>query len=457
MGHLKRNYVGILLVIGVVGYYLMAYHLGRTNHLALFSTYIILFVLGILLTLNFKKYWKAIFISGFVFRLLFIGATPQLSDDFFRFTWDGELQKIGESAFSFKPQDYEIHFQGDSLNTQKFGELYAAQTEAFPEGMNSKGYHSIYPPLSQLIFTISSFLGSPNHGNLIVMRLFILLMEVVSFFMLRKLLMAKGRATWLTGLYWFNPLVIIELTGNLHFEGMAIGFLLLALYFFSQQQTSKSGLALAMAISAKINPVFMLGAAFKHTPQRRFIALIITTLLITLIGFVIVLDTQTLWNFKNSFGLYFTWFEFNTGIFYLFREAGYILFDIDITSKISLIFPSITVLLFIWVCFSKAKYDIYQRLLMLYVIYFLFSPVVHPWYIVMLIPLGILTHKLYPILWSLLIFFTYSAYGEVYGESYWVIGLEYSLVLLLMYLEYKGSSETLNRLKRYLYQGVIKP
>lgn len=454
MGYLKRVTIGVLLIIGLLGYYLMAYHILRSEHLVLFSNYTLLFVLGILLTVVLakrKKAWLILFLSGLLFRLIFLFASPQLSDDYFRFTWDGELQKIGESAFSFVPNDFRAHFEDDSLNARKFKELYTANSEAFPDGMNSKRYHSIYPPVNQLVFTIASYLGSPNYGNLIVIRLLIVLMEVFTFFMLRRLLMAQHRAAWLTGFYWLNPLVIIELTGNLHFEGFAVGFLLLSLYFLSQQKTNTAGFALALAISSKINPIFMLGAVYKHMSLKKFIPFTLITLTLTCIGFALILDSETFWNFKNSFGLYFTWFEFNTGFFYGYRELCFFLFDTDISSKISLIFPALTVLLFLWVCFSKDKKDIYQRLLLLYVIYLSFTPVVHPWYIIMLIPLAILSNKLYPLLWSFLVFFTYIAYGEPYGESYGVIGIEYGLVFLLMYFEFKGNYSVVNRVKNHLF------
>lgn len=450
MAGLNRLVASGLVLLSLTGYFLLAYLFERTDHLAIFSIYILLFALGLWLAIaffRFRKSWVFLFITGLCFRMTFLMVPPHLSDDYFRFTWDGELQLEGESAFRFVPDDYREYFEGDSLSLQKFEELYAAHSEEFPEGINSKKYHSVYPPVSQFIFTISSLIGSPNEGNIVVMRLLMLLAEVVSFFMLRRLLQAQNRASWLSGIYWLNPLVIVELTGNLHFEGFAIAGLLLSLFFLIKRKSVKAGVALALAICTKVNPVFLIGATFRELELKKFKSFVLMTLLLTSAAFFLILDSETFWNFKNSFGLYFTWFEFNAGAFYLIRELGFWLLGQDVTSKISLIFPTVTVLLFALTSLSRARMDVFERLLLLYVIYFSFTPIVHPWYITMLIPLAVLSKRLYPLLWSLLIFFTYSAYGETYAESYTVIIVEYLLVYTLMYLEHSGRFVIIDRLR----------
>lgn len=451
---LKRSVIWVLATLSLIGYWLMAYQFKRTDHLAMLTVYVLLFVIGIWLTVRLgkkKKLWPVLFITGLCFRITFLWVNPHLSDDYFRFTWDGELLVEGESPFSFKPQEYREYFQGDSLKLRKFKELYLAHSEEFPEGINSKNYHSVYPPVSQMVFAVSSLIGSPNRGNIVVMRLLMLLAEVISFFLIRRLLLAKAKALWLAGFYWLNPLVIIELTGNLHFEGFAITFILLALHYLGQKKTSAAGIALSLAICTKLNPLFLIGAVFKKIDLKKLMLFGALSVGLSLIAFALILDIETFWNFKNSSGLYFTWFEFNTGFFYLARELGMSLAGVDITSKISLIFPTITVLLFGKLLLSADKMGIPERLLLLYVVYFAFTPIVHPWYISLLIPLALLSGKLYPILWSLLIFFTYTAYGDVYGESYWIIGIEYTLVYLLMYAEYKGNSEIINKFKELLF------
>jgi hypothetical protein len=390
-----------------------------------------------------------IFAFGLAFRLVFLFVTPHLSNDYFRFTWDGELQKDGISAFQFLPRNHAEYFESDPVLAEKYSALYEASSAEFPDGMNSKRYYSIYPTINQFVFKTASMIGSPNDGNLVVMRIWLLIAEIVSFFILRLLLIKKGKNAALVGLYWLNPLIIIEIVGNLHFDGFAIAFILLALYYLSQKKTTAAGAALALAICSKLNPVFFIGAVFKKRTTKTFILFSGVTVLLTVGLMAVILDSETFWNFKNSFGLYFAWFSFNAGPYAFIKEASILLTGVNISDKISLIFPIITLLLFIQISIKSDK-KIHHKLLLLYVVYFSFSPVVHPWYLTVLIPFGILSGKLYPIFWSLLAFFTYQAYGEGFNENVTFVVLEYAFIYALMYVEHKGSSKRIEGLKYWL-------
>jgi hypothetical protein len=454
MEFIKRYqiHIWILAALALAGYFLFAYEFKRTDHQLIFGGYTALFVIGLMITAHFirhGKHWMYIFSIGLAFRLVFLFVTPHLSNDYFRFTWDGELQKDGISAFAFLPRNHAEYFENDSVLAAKYDALYRASSAEFPDGMNSKRYYSIYPTINQFVFKTASILGSPNDGNLVVMRIWLLIAEIASFFILRLLLIKKGKNTALIGLYWLNPLIIIEIVGNLHFDGFAIAFILLALYYLSQKKTTAAGAALALAICSKLNPLFLIGAVFKKRSIKTFILFSGVTVLLTLGLMAIILDLETFWNFKNSFGLYFAWFSFNAGPYAFIKEASILLTGINISDKISLIFPIITLLLFIQVSIKSDK-KTHHKLLLLYVIYFSFSPVVHPWYLTVLIPLGILSGKLYPILWSLLAFFTYQAYGTEFNENTLFVVLEYAFIYALMYVEYKGSSKRIESIKRAL-------
>ncbi|NRA11795.1 MAG: hypothetical protein HRT57_07565, partial [Crocinitomicaceae bacterium] len=220
-------------------------------------------------------------------------------------------------------------------------------------------------------------------------------------------------------------------------------------YYLRKKKTTLAGVALALAICSKLNPIFLIGAVFRLKSTRNFILFSVVAAFVTFWLLVLILDLETFWNFKNSFGLYFAWFSFNAGPYAFVKELSIFLTEIDVSDKISLIFPIITFLLFVQVSLKSDK-KIHHKLLLLYVIYFSFSPVVHPWYLTLLIPLGILTGKLYPILWSFLVVFTYQAYGESYGENTTFVILEYAIIYALMYVEHKGNSKRIEGFKTWL-------
>src|SRR5690606_18023788 len=103
--------------------------------------------------------------------------------------------------------------------------------------MNSPDYFTIYPSVCQALFAGAFFLF-PNslEGSIIMLRLPMIVAEMVSICMLLKSLEHYELPAKYALLYAFNPLVILELSGNLHFEVLMLCFLLVSLYFFHQNR-----------------------------------------------------------------------------------------------------------------------------------------------------------------------------------------------------------------------------
>ena len=69
-------------------------------------------------------------------------------------------------------------------------------------------------------------------------------------------------------------------------------------------------------------------------------------------------------------------------------------------------------------------------------IYLMLSTTVHPWYITTLVMLSVITGYRYPVIWSLLIAFTYAAYQTTpYQEQLWLVALEYGAVITVLLFE----------------------
>jgi len=101
-------------------------------------------------------------------------------------------------------------------------------------GSLSAKHFSNYPPLNQFIFAFTVLLGGKSIlGSVIVMRGTIVLADIGIFYFGRKLLKNINQSPHLIFWYFLNPLVIIELTGNLHFEGVMLFFFVWALYLLS--------------------------------------------------------------------------------------------------------------------------------------------------------------------------------------------------------------------------------
>jgi hypothetical protein len=214
----------------VMGVFLISisYFTFRHESVLLLSQFSLVF--GLYLLLAFKRTIfsiKEITAFAIVLRLLLLILTPNLSEDVYRFLWDGKLWWEGIDAYAFLPAEL---IKDNILNPELFSEL------------NSPHYYSIYPPLNQLIFWIAGSFDSIT-GGIITIRIFVILAEIGTLILLPKVLMQYQKDPKLFILYAFNPLVILELSGNLHFEVFVIFFLILAIYQFEKANQMKSALA----------------------------------------------------------------------------------------------------------------------------------------------------------------------------------------------------------------------
>ena len=92
---------------------------------------------------------------------------------------------------------------------------------------------------------------------------------------------------------------------------------------------------------------------------------------------------------------------------------------------------------------------ILEKMFLLLFIFYLISMVIHPWYIITILYLGLFTKYNFQIIWSALIFLTYSAYqGSKVEENFYLIGLEYIVVFGFFIYEFLGQEKIKTFLKK---------
>lgn len=407
----------------------ISYFTFRYESLLLVAQFIGLFVLYWFLAYQKNQFSsKEIIAFGILLRLLLLFLTPNLSEDVYRFLWDGKLWWEGIDAYAFLPSEL-------AKENVLSSELYAQ--------LNSPNYYSIYPPLNQLIFAIGSIFENTTLG-IITIRLFVILAEIGTLILLPKVLRKYGKDSKLSLFYAFNPLVILELSGNLHFEAFVIFFLLWAIYEFEKIRFNKSGLALGLAISFKLLPLILLASFFRKLNIKQYIKFILLACLVAAISFLPFLFSDALKGISSSTSLYFQNFEFNASLYYLVREIGFTVKGYNIIGTAG---PLMGIISFsgmvIFNILSSSKMKLPERMLWTYMIYFLFATTVHPWYVLPILVLGILSSYKFPVLWSFLVFFTYWGYSQSgFQEHLGVVLVEYiSLMIFIVF-------ELISRIKR---------
>ncbi|MFK5982754.1 MAG: glycosyltransferase 87 family protein [Flavobacteriaceae bacterium] len=455
---IKNNKTPLLLVVTCIAFYTtFAYHLDRSDFIKLISLFGGLFFLTYkILQINKGRFWFFV-ILGIVFRLIFIVVLPNLSQDFYRFIWDGRLVFQGVNPYLFSPENY---LSGDLSSRDILGALEVTssikvnQAQELYEGMGKlNGSHfSNYPPINQLFFAIAAlFTGNSILGSVITMRLFIILADVGILYFGRKLLVKLNQDPDKIFWYFLNPFIIIELSGNLHFEGVMLFFVIWSLYLLHQKKWFWSAVVLGISVSVKLIPLLFLPlyyqwfirkkevstalrlrsvVKFNLTKLIKYYIVIVITVVLTFLPFY---SPQFVSNFSETIALWFQNFEFNASVYYVIRWVGFKIIGWNIIETAGKILPLIIIgFLLILTFFRKNKS--FQQLItvMLFGIsfYYLLSTTVHPWYIATPLLLSIFTKYRFPIVWSLMVMLSYSAYSiSGFSENLWLIALEYLIVI----------------------------
>lgn len=417
-----------LLGISALGYFLISYFVPREDSFTLLVTYSILFFSYVWLvhSTNDEATINKLLAASLVFRAIFLFSFPMLSDDIYRFVWDGRLLAQGIHPFAELPSFY-----------LEPGNEVIGLTRGLFDKLNSPEYFTIYPPFAQFIFWLSVLVSDNVYGSAIFIRVLVLLAEVGTVYIIIQLLKRYNLSENKVLLYALNPLVIIELTGNLHFEAFMIFFLLMAVYCLHHNAIFKAALFMGASIASKLIPLMLLPLFIRRLKPQVLIRLYSAIGLICLLFFMPLLNYQLIAGMSESVGLYFQKFEFNASIYYLVREVGFIVKGYNIIAIAGKFMAVITFIIIISISLIKSKgTSVFHVMLAILTVYLLMATTVHPWYLTTIIALSVFTKYRFALLWSFLIFFTYVGYSTIgYTENYDVIVVQYLLVGILMIYE----------------------
>jgi hypothetical protein len=418
-----------------VFYATFAYDLVRTDTTKLLLLYLGLFVFAFQIIKTTGFYFRLLVISAILFRLLLLFSMPNLSQDFYRFIWDGRLLLEGFNPYLYTP---------DSFVTN--GIFPVPQAQALYDGMGelSASHYSNYPPLHQLVSFIAALVaGKSILGSVVSMRLIIIAADIGTLYFGKKLLerlkLPSNRIFW----YILNPFIIIELTGNLHFEGVMLFFFVWCLYVLHSGKWKWAAVILGCSISVKLIPLLLLPLFFGYFVNRKkeastpvglknLISFYAITGITTLLLFLPFFSMQFITNYSKTVGLWFGQFEFNASIYYIARAIGYAVSGYNQIAIIGKGLPILALLIILGFSFFRPNHSIPKlttSILLAFTCYLFLSTTVHPWYLATLVVLCIFTNYKFPLVWSVAIILSYLAYSNTSNtENLWIIGLEYLIV-----------------------------
>jgi len=457
-GYLLISFLLIFLV------YYLGYVVERSHFSCLLPAYFIFFLLYLGICF-FSEAWNTVLfflILAIFLRFLLLFSLPNLSDDFFRFIWDGRLINQGINPFDHLPSYY----------LQNNRQIPGIDTLLY-EQLNSPDYFTIYPPLNQAIFALAAWI-SPNDitESSMVMKSFLFVFEVGNILLIISLLRQFRQKVKKVLLYALNPLIIIETSGNLHFEGGMIFFLLLSIWLLvHKEKLLLSAIAFSFSVCTKLLPLMFLPLwirrlkkskeisvghntikkkllqQWENIDRRRVIIYFFSLGMVTLLLFLPLINQLFLENLGSSLNYYFQKFEFNASLYYIFRWIGYQLKGYNVINTLGPLLALSAFSGILLLAFLEKKPDwqnLFEKMLFVICIYLFSATTVHPWYISLPLVCSIFTSFRFPVLWSGLVFLTYINYSySPYYENLKMVAIEYLMVTGFMLFELRQHSKVL--------------
>jgi alpha-1,6-mannosyltransferase len=186
--------------------------------------------------------------TAILLRIGALTAPVYLSDDIFRYIWDGRVQAAGINPYRYIPTD--TH-------------LAPLRDEAIFPNINRNNYApTIYPPVAQMLFFVATRLGE----TVTAIKLVLVAVEAIGIGALLFILPAAGAPRENILLYAWHPLPVWEIAGAGHIDAAVVAFVALAIAAAFAGRRAWSGAALAAAALVKFFPLVLAPALWR--PRR---------------------------------------------------------------------------------------------------------------------------------------------------------------------------------------------
>lgn len=194
--------------------------------------------------------WALPVIFGFAmaFSAVLLPMRPTLSDDMYRYVWDGRVQANGINPYRYPPDAEQLsHLRDDTI--------WAS--------INRKSAVTIYPPGAELLFA-SLWRIAPD--SIFLVKLFLVGCALAGGWLLAHLLRVLGERPERILIFLWNPLVIFEVAHSAHVDTLYIPLMVGALLLRATAPASRIderyeagiGLLLGAAVLIKLYPAILL-------------------------------------------------------------------------------------------------------------------------------------------------------------------------------------------------------
>ncbi|MGD8317014.1 MAG: glycosyltransferase 87 family protein [Myxococcales bacterium] len=345
-------------------------------------------------------------IASSILGIALVFAPPVMSDDLYRYLWEGRLWLHGLNPYRLAPDDPAL--------TSLRNELWAP--------INNKSLASIYPPLSQLLFVVAALLG----GKVWTVKLLALAAHVLSAWTVSRLA-DRPNAALALGL---NPLLLSEAALNGHFDVLTGLALLIGVWALARLRIAPAATAVCAAVGLKV-----VGLVFLPFFTRRPKALAAVSTVSAL--FVLPLVWwRTPSDAASGPGQFASRWRGNESVFAGVRWLADQLVPEDWAALVARAAVLAALATLWWVLLRRRSPPVKSGRVLIWAV-LLLSPQVHPWYLGWLIPLELFAGGRAGLVWSASVLCAYAPLDRWVREGVWDMPLwlqlsSYGAVLLAL-------------------------
>lgn len=296
----------------------------------------------------------AIVLGAIAFRVILLAVPPSLSDDVYRYRWDGRVQAAGMNPYAEPPASSELAALRDPLWLR----------------INYPAIRTIYGPLAQWLFRVTYQLDP----RLIGFQVMATLGDLLCIGLLLACLRRWGLPQWRVALYAWSPLAAIESSSNAHFDSWPAAALMVAVLAGIGGKALLSTLALAAGVLFKTWPLVWLPLMLARRPPWH-------------IGVAAAVVAGGYLSFADAgLGMLQPWLEYTSR--WLFNDAGFfVLHSVTGSQPLAKGIVAAVGVGAVYTFWRRGTDPVRANYWLLLLAIFL-MPTIHPWYLLWPLPLA---------------------------------------------------------------------
>jgi hypothetical protein len=313
-------------------------------------------------------------------------------DDMARYVWEGRMVDMGYNPYKLPPASPDLApFRDDNWNR-----------------INHKNLPTIYPPLAEGLFAaLAAVLASP-----FFFKGAFLLLDVAAFALLLALLKRRGaeNSDRIAAVYFLNPLLMVEVAWHGHYESLVLLCLIAFLWAMERNRDVLASLFLFLGASAKIVSLSLLPLLVLRRGVHGMRGIAFSVLILAATAAMLKFSGAA-----SALGAFAVDFQYNSAFPFLLHALGWGAPRAAERMLILAFFCAAGVTAAI-----RLRHDTPERQGLVFLgLLLLFSPTLHPWYLLWILPFAALRRSLPWLLLTGTICVTYAVYAQAAATGRW--------------------------------------